>query len=65
VARCIECGFHHLYPRLIESAMQEVYRESPYYGGSACGYADTSYTAQEEALRATFKRVLMAWLNAV
>ncbi len=44
VARCIECGFHYLYPRLIESAMQEVYRESSYYEGGACGYADTSYT---------------------
>ncbi len=58
VARCIECGFHYLYPRLIESAMQEVYRESSYYKGGACGYADTSYTAQEFALRATFKRLL-------
>ena len=25
-------------PRLIESAMQEVYRESSYYEGGACGY---------------------------
>jgi len=33
--------------------------------GSAFGYADTSYTAQEEALRATVKRVLTAWPNAV
>jgi len=38
--------------------MQEVYRESSYYEGGACGYADTSYTAQEFALRATFKRLL-------
>ena len=58
VARCVECGFHYLYPRLIESAMQEVYRESSYYEGGACGYADSSYTAQEFALRATFKRLL-------
>jgi len=58
VARCIECGFHYLYPRLIESAIQEVYRESSYYEGGACGYADTSYTAQECALRATFERLL-------
>ncbi|PYJ61419.1 MAG: hypothetical protein DMF42_06435 [Verrucomicrobia bacterium] len=58
VARCIECGFHYLYPRLIESAMQEAYRQSSYYEGGACGYADTSYTAQESALRATFKRLL-------
>jgi SAM-dependent methyltransferase len=58
VARCTKCRFHYLYPRLIESAMQEVYRESSYYEGGACGYADTSYTAQEFALRATFKRLL-------
>jgi 2-polyprenyl-3-methyl-5-hydroxy-6-metoxy-1,4-benzoquinol methylase len=58
VARCVECGFHYLYPRLIESAMQEAYRESSYYEGGACGYAGTSYTAQEFALRATFKRLL-------
>src|SRR4029453_14769434 len=58
VARCVECGFYYLYPRLIESAMQEVYRESSYYEGGACGYADSSYTAQEFALRATFKRLL-------
>jgi hypothetical protein len=36
VARCIDCGLHYLYPRLIESAMQEVYRESPYYEDGAC-----------------------------
>jgi 2-polyprenyl-3-methyl-5-hydroxy-6-metoxy-1,4-benzoquinol methylase len=58
VARCAVCGLHYLYPRLAESAMQEVYRESSYYEGGACGYADTSYTAQEAALRATFKRLL-------
>ena len=38
--------------------MQEVYRQSSYYEGGACGYADTSYAAQESALRATFKRLL-------
>ena len=38
--------------------MQDVYREPSYYEGGACGYADTSYTAQEQALRATFKQVL-------
>jgi 2-polyprenyl-3-methyl-5-hydroxy-6-metoxy-1,4-benzoquinol methylase len=58
VARCIECGLHYLFPRLIESAMQEVYRKSSYYEGGASGYADTSYSAQEFALRATFKRLL-------
>jgi 2-polyprenyl-3-methyl-5-hydroxy-6-metoxy-1,4-benzoquinol methylase len=58
VARCTACGFHYLYPRLIESAIQEAYRESSYYEGGACGYADASYTAQESALRTTFKRLL-------
>jgi hypothetical protein len=38
VARCVECGFYYLYPRLIESAMQEIYRESSYYEGDACGH---------------------------
>jgi SAM-dependent methyltransferase len=38
--------------------MQEAYRQPSYYEGGACGYADTSYTAQESALRETFKRLL-------
>ncbi len=58
IARCTACGLHYLYPRLTESAMQEVYRQPSYYEGGACGYADTSYIAQEPALRATFKRLL-------
>jgi hypothetical protein len=36
----------------MEAAMQEVYRQSSYYEGGACGYADTSYTGP------TFKRLL-------
>jgi DNA-directed RNA polymerase subunit RPC12/RpoP len=58
VARCTACGFHYLYPGLIKTAMQEAYRRSTYYEGGACGYADTSYTAQESALRDTFERLL-------
>ena len=58
IACCEACGLHYLYPRLMEAAMQEVYRQSSYYEGGACGYADTSYTGQEAALRATFKRLL-------
>jgi SAM-dependent methyltransferase len=58
VARCAACGGYYLYPRLIESAMQSMYRESSYYAGGKSGYADTSYRAQESALRATFKRFL-------
>jgi SAM-dependent methyltransferase len=38
--------------------MQQVYRQLSYYEGGASGYADTSYLAQESALRATFKRLL-------
>ena len=58
VARCGACGFHYLYPRLAESAIREAYQKSSYYEGGTCGYADTSYTDQERALRATFKRLL-------
>src|ERR1700693_2407174 len=46
-------------PGLIKTAMQEAYRQSSYYEDGTCGYADTSYTAQESALRATFKRLLL------
>jgi SAM-dependent methyltransferase len=58
VARCTACGVHYLYPRLVEGAMQRAYRQASYYEGGECGYADSSYTAQESALRATFKRLL-------
>lgn len=58
VARCVACGGYYLYPRLIESAMHAIYRESSYYAGGESGYGDTSYRAQESALRATFKRFL-------
>jgi hypothetical protein len=58
VAHCVECGLHYLYPRLTEAAMHEVYRQSSYYEGGACGYADTGYTAQQSALRATFECLL-------
>lgn len=38
--------------------MHLVYGHSSYYESGASGYADTSYVAQEAALRATFKRLL-------
>jgi SAM-dependent methyltransferase len=38
--------------------MQEAYRQWSYYEGGTSGYADTGYSAQESALRATFKRLL-------
>lgn len=58
VARCQKCGAHYLYPRLSEEGMQMVYREPSYYQGGTSGYADTSYSDQEAALRATFKCLL-------
>jgi SAM-dependent methyltransferase len=58
VARCTACGGYYLCPRLIESAMQDIYRQSSYYAGGESGYGETSYRAQEAALRATFKRFL-------
>jgi hypothetical protein len=35
VVRCTECGLYYLYPRLVESAMQEAFHQSSYYGGSS------------------------------
>lgn len=58
VVRCSACGFHYLFPRLTEAAMQAAYRSGEYFAGGECGYADTSYAEQERALRATFKRLL-------
>src|SRR5437868_2972430 len=58
VARCSVCGVYYLSPRPIEASIQEVYRAGSYFEGGASGYADTSYLAQERALRATFKRLL-------
>ena len=49
---------HYLCSRLIEAGTHEAYRLSAYYEGGACGYADTNYTAQEPALRATVLRGL-------
>jgi len=58
VVRCAACGVHYLYPRLTEAAMQSAYRRGDYFAGGEWGYADTSYAAQERALRATFKRLM-------
>ena len=43
--------------------MQDMYRQSSYYEGGTSGYADTSYTAQESALRVTFRRLLRNLAN--
>jgi len=58
VVRCAECGLHYLSPRLEANAMQRVYREPSYYEGGSSGYSDGSYSFQEPALRATFRRFL-------
>jgi SAM-dependent methyltransferase len=58
VARCAECGLHYLYPRLSIAAMQQIYREPAYYECGSSGYREGSYTFQEPALRATFRRLL-------
>src|SRR5438477_11365504 len=57
IARCTSCGFYYFDPRSIAAAMHEAYRPLSYYESGACGYADTSYTAEESAVRATFKRL--------
>jgi SAM-dependent methyltransferase len=49
---------HYLSPRLDANAMQQVYREPSYYEGGSSGYSDGSYSFQEPALRATFRRFL-------
>lgn len=58
LARCRRCGVHYLYPRLTEEAMQLVYQDASYFQGGESGYSDTSYFAQESALRATFQCLL-------
>lgn len=58
VVRCRGCGLHYLFPRPTETAMRQTYAKADYFGGGACGYSDISYSLQERALRATFKRLL-------
>lgn len=58
LARCQLCHVQYLYPRLTEASMQRVYQDPAYFQGGQSGYADTSYSDQEAALRATFKCLL-------
>lgn len=55
VVRCAVCRFHYLSPRLPEQAMLDLYRSGEYFEGGEVGYQ--SYSDQEPALRATFRRV--------
>jgi SAM-dependent methyltransferase len=57
VVRCHSCGFYYLYPRLTETAILNLYADDDYFEGEDKGY--TSYSEQEVALRATFKRVML------
>ncbi len=50
---------HYLYPRLTESAMRRYYENDNYFEGGDSGYSDTSYADQEQALGATFKRLML------
>ena len=58
VVRCTDCAMHYLYPRLTETAMRQFYEQDDYFEGGESGYSDTSYADQENALRATFKRLM-------
>ena len=58
IVRCSDCSMHYLYPRLTESAMRHFYEQDNYFEGGESGYSDTSYSDQENALRATFKRLM-------
>lgn len=58
VVRCGDCSMHYLYPRLTEAAMRQFYEQDNYFEGGESGYSDTSYSDQEAALRATFKRLM-------
>lgn len=59
IVRCCDCGVHYLYPRLTEEAMNSVYAKDEYFERGKSGYADVSYSMQERALRATFRKLLL------
>lgn len=57
IRRCSRCGVAYLSPRLSERAMLAVYQQEQYFSATdERGYS--SYSAQESALRATFRRML-------
>jgi SAM-dependent methyltransferase len=56
VARCRSCGLWYLSPRLPEPLMHASYENDDYFEGGEGGYS--SYQAQEETLRPTFRRFL-------
>lgn len=56
VRSCTHCGMSFLSPRPTEQSMMSLYQQDDYFSGSDQGYSD--YSAQELALRATFRRLL-------
>ena len=56
VARCRRCRLWYLHPRLAEPVMHASYVDDSYFEGGAAGYS--SYQAQEQTLRPTFRRFL-------
>jgi 2-polyprenyl-3-methyl-5-hydroxy-6-metoxy-1,4-benzoquinol methylase len=63
IVRCSDCGVHYLYPRLSEDAMNRAYANDRYFDQGESGYSDVSYSMQEKALRATFRRLLFNMQN--
>lgn len=58
VVRCFNCSMYYLYPRLTESAMRRFYEQDNYFEAGESGYSDISYSDQERALKATFRRLM-------
>lgn len=56
VVRCQSCNLYYLSPRLKETAMLKIYSYDNYFEAKTVGY--TCYSAQEKALRFTFRRLM-------
>jgi SAM-dependent methyltransferase len=56
VVRCKKCRFLYVSPRLTERGIHQYYANPGYFEGGEAGY--DSYSEQEPALRATFRRLL-------
>jgi SAM-dependent methyltransferase len=57
VVQCRSCGFYYLSPRLAETVMRQIYKDTAYFENMTIGY--DSYVEQENTLRATFRRLLI------
>ena len=56
VRMCSKCGMSYLSPRPTEKEMLAIYQKDQYFSGEEQGYGD--YSAQEAALRSTFRHLL-------